>query len=171
MFTSEVDFARADWPLLRNGAVNLFWKPEVLKEARRELEYLDYEIADVSCGTQVPSFEVQMSRVLRWREQFGYEPWAGSLDAFNDGMKYFPFGPSGRCALVLSGFHHLVAAAPERAHTLLDVIESAARDHLLEARLLIALVQTDDPRYSCQDIGCRHASWNHREWPNASRGL
>ncbi|WP_162245690.1 barstar family protein [Brevundimonas sp. Root1279] len=171
MFTSEADFERADWPLLQNGAVNLFWKPEILADARGELAGLDYEISEVSCGAEVPSFEVQLSNALKWQEQFGYEPWTGNLDALNDGLRYYPFGPSGRSALVLTGFHHLVAADSERAHVILDIIETAARDHLLNAKLLIALVQTDDPGYSCPDIGGRNASWNGREWLNANRGL
>ncbi|HEY6814018.1 MAG TPA: barstar family protein [Croceibacterium sp.] len=171
MFTSEADFQRADWPLLQNGAVNLFWKPAVLAEARQALASLGYEIAEVSCGARVPSFELQMSRALKWQDQFGYECWTGNLNALNDGLGYFPFGPSGRCALVLTGFHHLVAADRERAHTILDIIESCARDHLLAAKLLIALVQTDDARYACEDIGGRQANWNGREWLLADRGL
>jgi hypothetical protein len=171
MFTSEADFQRADWPLLQNGAVNLFWNPVVLAETQKALASLEYEIAEVLCGTRKPSFEVQMSSVLKWGDQFGYEPWNGNLDAFNDALRYYPFGPSGRAALVLSGFHYLVASDPKRAHVILDLIESAARNHLLEARLLIVLVQTDDPQFSCPDIGCRNANWNHHEWSVASRGL
>jgi hypothetical protein len=171
MFKDEADFDRPDFRLLQNGAVNLFWRPEVLSEARQALSSLDYEIAEVSCCVEVPSFEAQMSRALRWKEQFGYEPWTGNLDALNDGMRYLPFGPSGRSALVLIGFHRLVAADSNRAHSILDIIESAARDHLLWGNTLIALVQTDDARYSYPPIGCRRVNWNPAEWQDASRGL
>lgn len=171
MFTSEADFERADWPLLQNGAVNLFRKPEILAGVRAGLTGLDYGISEVSCGTQVPSFEAQMSSALKWHELFGYEPWTGNLDALRDGMRYYPFGPSGRSALILNGFHHLVAVDSERAHIILDIIEAAARDHLLTAKLLIALVQTDDPRYSCSGIGGRNANWNDHEWLDANRDL
>ena len=109
---------------MQNGAVNLFWSLEVLKEARQELSALDYEIAEISCGVDVPSFESQMSRALRWKEQFGYEPSTGNLHALNqDGMRDLPFGLSGRSALVLIAFHHLVAADINRAHRILDIIE------------------------------------------------
>lgn len=171
MFRSDAELARGDWPLLQNGAVNLFWKLEVLANARQTLTDLDYEVAEVSCGSEAPSFEVQVSHVLRWEDQFGYEPWNGNLDAFNDGMRYFPFGTSGRSALVLTGFHRLVAVDSKRAHSVLDIIESSARDHLLRGKVLIALVQTDDPRYSCDGIGCRSANWNRTERLHASRGL
>jgi hypothetical protein len=109
--------------------------------------------------------------VLRWKEQFGYEPWTGNLNALNDGMRDYPFGPSGRSALVLVGFHHLVAKSEELAQAVLDIFESAARNHLLLGKLLIALVQTDDPHYFCSGLGCRSANWNPREWLEAKRGL
>lgn len=171
MFTSEADFERADWPHLQNGAVSFFWRPEILAEARQSLVVLDYDVSEVMCGVDVPSFEVQMSRALLWREQFGYEPWTGNLDAFNDALRYVPFSPSGRRVLVLTGFHHIVAADSERAYIMLDLIEAAARDHLLESMLLIALIQTDDPHYSCDPVGGRLPRWNWREWDNSARGL
>jgi hypothetical protein len=171
MFTREADFNRADWDLLQNGAVNLFWGSQILADAQGELIALEYDITEVSCAPQEVSFEVQMSRALKWQEAFGYEPWTGNLNAFNDGIGCYPFGASARAALVLTGFHHLVAADSNRAHAILDIIESAARNHLLRGKLLIALVQTDDPNYFCEHIGCRCANWNRREWLEADRGL
>jgi hypothetical protein len=82
-----------------------------------------------------------------------------------------PFGPAGRNALVFIGFHHFAAKSPETAHAILDLIERAARDHLLSERLLIALVQTDDNRYACPPVGARRAQWNPREWMDRDRGL
>ncbi|QMW24324.1 hypothetical protein [Sandaracinobacteroides saxicola] len=171
MFESEADFIRADWPLLCGGAINLFWSPVVLARAQQALVALGYEVAEVSCGSQPPSFEVQISRALKWLEQFGYEPWSGNLNALNDALQHYPFGPSRRAALVFTGFHHLVGSDPNLARVILDIIECSARDHLLESKLLIALVQTDDPHFSCSDIGCRAAKWNDAELINTNRGL
>ena len=171
MFTSETDFQRADWPLLQNGAVNLFWKHDILADACQQLHELAYEIADVSCAGSPSSFQAQMSRALSWRETFGQEPWTGNLDALNDGFRHYPFGPSARGALVLREFHHLVSADRERARSILDIIEWSSRNHLLKGQCLIALVQTDDPTYECEGLGCRSANWNRREWFEAYRGL
>lgn len=171
MFVSDSDLQRADWPLLQNGAVNLFLKPEILADARGALAALDYEIAEVSCAGSASKFEAEMSRVLRWDEAFDYEKWSGNLDALNDGFGCYPFGPSSRSALVLTGFHHLVAADATRAHAILDIIENWSRNHLLRAKCLIALVQTDDPTYECDGLGCRGARWNEREWFSVDRGL
>jgi hypothetical protein len=171
MFVSDSDFQRADWPLLQNGAVNLFLKSEILADARQALSALDYEIAEVSCAGPASNFEAQMSLVLRWRENFGYEQWRGNLNALDDGFGCYPFGASSRSALVLTGFHHLVAADGRRAHSILDIIENWSRNHLLRSKCLIALVQTDDPTYESDGLGCRWANWNIRERFYVDRGL
>lgn len=171
MFSSDADLTRADWPLLQNGAVSLFWNPAVLASTQAALAALDYDIAEISCGAAVPSFEAQMSQMLMWNYQFGYSPWTGNLNAFVDGVRGYPFGPSGRSALALKGFHHLVAADEEFAHAILDILEGAARDHLLWGKFLIVLVQTDDPAFVCPPVGGRSAQWNCHEWSNADRGL
>jgi hypothetical protein len=103
--------------------------------------------------------------------QFGYGPWNGNLNALNDGFRGYPFADAGRSALVLEGFHGLVAMDGDFAHQVLDIIERQARNHLLLGKILICLVQTDDNRYNCAAIGCRSANWNPREWLNADRGL
>ena len=171
MFRELEDLNRADWPLLRNGAVNLFWCPEVLDEARAALRLLDYEVAEISCQSGWSDFATQMSSVLRWQDQFGYAPWTGNLDAFNDGLRGYPFAGSNRAVIILRGFNALVEEDPEQSRGLLDVLEASARDHLLWSRTLIVLVQTDDNRFESGPTGARAAQWNEREWLNANRGL
>ena len=171
MFSRETDTDRADWPLLQNGAVNLFWKQELFEEARRALEGLDYEILAIDCRSGWHAFQHQISAMLKWREQFGYAPWNGNLDAFNDGLRDFPFGPPKQSALALEGFHVLVEEARDRADAVLDMLEYAARDHLLWSNALVVLVQTDDPRYKCAPVGARRANWNRRECLDSNRGL
>lgn len=170
MFTNDADFERADWPLLQNAAVSLFWRPAILAEALDNLSKLGYEIGEVSCRSGRSIFYEQFSQVLHWKEQFGYYPWRGSLDALNDGFRDYPFGSSGRSALVLHGFHLLANEDSKFAHTVLDIIECSARDHLLTGKILICLVQTDDNYYHPPRIGCRLANWNRREWLWSDRG-
>ena len=138
---------------------------------RKPLRELGYEIAEVSCNNGLRSFRTQLSEFLRWKEQFGYGPWGGGLDALNDGFWGYPFPNTGRSALVLEGFHGLVAMDGDFAHKVLDIVERQARYHLLLGKVLICLVQTDDNRYNCAPIGCRTAQWNPREWQDAHRGL
>ncbi|AWO92810.1 MULTISPECIES: hypothetical protein [Bradyrhizobium] len=170
MFT-DADMDRADWDFLQNGAVTLFWNPAVLGAAKEDLRQLGYEVAEVACDNGLPNFLMQLSEVLHWREQFGYGPWRGNLDALNDGFGEYPFANTGRSVLALEGFHGLVSIDRDFAHGVLDIIESRARYHLLLGKVLICLVQTDDNRYYCAPIGCRSANWNRREWLHAARGL
>lgn len=171
MFLTEADYHRADWPLLQNGAIHLFWSQEVLSATRKDLIELGYEEREITFGSKAPGFHTQMSHALNWQDQFGYSSWSGGLDALNDGMRHFPFGPSGHSALIFLGFHHFVAKSPDTAHAVLDIIESAARDHLLTGRFLIALVQTNHNRYTCRPVGGRGVNWNPREWMDRDRGL
>lgn len=171
MFASEDDFQRLDYRLLQNGAVSLFWAPAILEETQQELSRLGYDLLEVSCLPGASSFERQMSDALRWEDQFGYAPWNGNLDALNDGLGYFPFGPSGKAALTLRGFHALVSRDAEFAWHILDLIEANARYRLLEGKILIALVQTDDNRFTCPPIGGRSPRWSGAEWTDRERGL
>ena len=169
MFDDDLARDRADWPLLQNGAVNLFRSPAVLQDAGQALAALGYAIADLSCRGGWAGFQAELSRVLQWEAQFGYGPWNGNLDALRDGLGGYPFGPSRRAALILDDFHVLVAADPDGSHAVLDLLEASARDHLLLGNFLILLVRTDDPRYECAPIGARRASWNPREWLDQDR--
>ena len=170
MFT-KADMDRADWHLLRHGAVTLFWDPSILEATKDDLRQLGYEISEVGCKSGMQHFRAELSDVLRWEEQFGYDHWNGNLDALNDGFRDYPFDNTGRSALMLVGFHGLVATDSKFAHQVLDIIESAARDYLLLGKILICLVQTDDNRYDCAPIGCRTANWNSQEWLDTNRGL
>lgn len=162
---------RADWPLLQDGAVSLFWRPEVLDDTRRALDALGYEVSDISGVSGWPHFIEKLSSVLRWQEQFGYAPWTGNLNALNDAMGGYPFGAANQSALIIRDFDILVGEDAEGSQGLLDVLESAARDHLLWGRTLVILIHTNDNRYYSGPIGDRPARWHPREWLNRDRDL
>lgn len=160
----------ADIRLLQNGAVHLFWRAEVLDQWCSELAGLGYATHAADCTDQARMRDA-ISQTLRWQDQFGYGPWTGNLDALNDGMRGFPFGPSQKALLVLRRFDVLVRAEPRFAETMLDIIEYQARNHLLDGNRLLALVQTDDPTFRTPALGGRAAMWNPQEWSDTARGL
>src|SRR5262249_25532178 len=148
----------------------LFWRSAILVDALDDLSKIEYEIRKVSCRRGRSSFYEQFSQALHWKEQFGYFPWRGNLDALNDGLRNYPFGSAGRSALVLDGFNLLANDDCKFPHAVLDIIEYSARDHLLTGKILLCLVQTDDNYYDPPRIGCRRANWNRREWIGSDRG-
>ena len=142
MFT-DADMDRADWRLLQEGAVSLFWKPQVLDAAKDDLKQLGYEILDIECGHGVEHFRAQVSLALRWEEQFGYSPWTGNLDALNDALREYPAPASGRSALALLGFHAL-AAVDHVQRGGLDLLLGGLLGTLLRAALAVEHVGAGD---------------------------
>lgn len=159
---------RADWPLLRYGAVTLFWKTSFFEEAKASLISLNYAVRTIQCST-VAQFTTDLGDALQWEKQFGYSPWSGNLNALADGLRSLDFSPSLCVALAFEEYQHIVAHDAEFGHAVLDVIECLARDHLVGGRRMIALVQTKDANFVADNLGKRQAMWNEAEWLNASR--
>lgn len=124
MFSPET-LNRADWPLLRNGAVNLFSRHEDYAAAVAALDGLGYRMLIFRDGPEY--FIDEMSAALKWREQIGYEPWSGGLDAFNDALHGEPFDTADDSAICIENFQMLVADDEAFARGLLDVIEHHSR--------------------------------------------
>ena len=164
------DESRADWPLLQNGAVNLFWRKSVFQDARSQLSDLGYEIAEIEYQTP-ETFRSALSEALKWKEQFGYEPWGGGLDALADGVGGFPFPQSKSAAICIENYDLFAKDQPEIALAVLDIVEAQSRNHLLVGCRLIALIQTNDASLEFGPLGCRSATWNRREWLWKDRGL
>ncbi len=169
MFSDAFSLNSVDWPLLQNGAVNLFKNLTYFVETQTDLKTAGYQVGYVDCRSGIKSFRSQLSDVLNWSEQFGYDEWSGNFNALNDALYTYPFGESGKSVLAFEAFDQIVNEDADFAFGILDAIEYSSRNHLLFSRRLIALVQTNDPRYSCEKIGGRSANWNPKEWLHADR--
>jgi hypothetical protein len=169
VFSSWDDGERADFALLQNGAVNLFWRKTIYNEAREDLRALNYHEIAITYG-DFETFLLDVSGGLRWQERFGYPAWNGNLDALNDGLSELPSDKLG-VALCIEDFDLLVARDGEWAKAILDIFELNSRMHLLFGRRLIGLFQTNDPRYEAPGLGGRNASWNRKEWLWSDRGI
>jgi hypothetical protein len=164
------DLNRADWPLLQNGAVNLFWRREYLEDAIESLRPLGYLIERIDCS-DYERFRVDVSRAFRFEESFGYSDWTGNLDALDDAM-WSVFDSGGdQLAVALTDFDVLYRTDRRTAECFADGFEISSRAHLLVGCRSIALIQTNDPTLELKDLGARSASWNHREWPRKNREL
>jgi hypothetical protein len=152
-----------DWQFLADGAVNLFWRKEIFNEAKDALRRIGYLLIEIEYRT-LEEFCNELGAALKWREQFGYEPWTGNLDALNDGLRTPPFPLSRQMAICIERFHRFVDQQAPMAHGLLDVIEYQARNQLLVGNKLLALVQMDNSAFESEKLGARHANWNDAEW-------
>ncbi|WP_442957136.1 hypothetical protein [Phreatobacter sp. AB_2022a] len=143
VFRLPGDASRADLALLRIAAVTMVSDRALFDACRARLRALDYAEIFLRFET-LDGFRRELSAGLKWREQFGYAPWTGNLDALNDGFRDPPsFSGSGGLVVAIDGFDALMAAEPRTATVLLDIIECQSRNHLLYGRRLIALIRSD----------------------------
>jgi hypothetical protein len=157
-----------DFQLLQNGAVTLYHQTVILDQDLTWLREHGYEVETVDCRN-LRDFKHQMSVALRFKEQFGYNEWTGNLNALNDAFRE-PTAESG-FAICFLRYDLLAAADPAFAEAILDIVEQNSRNHLLDGRRLMALVQSDDPRIRFDRLGARPAHWNRAEWLDKNRGL
>ncbi len=170
MVFKETELDRADWPLLQNGAVNLFWKNEIFDAALGQLKIIGYRVLKFDFTT-LEQFKSDLSIAFEWQENFGYPNWTGNLDALNDGFRYGPFNLSDKIVIAIQNFDILVKQDADLSFHLLDMIERHSRDYLLFGKRLIGVIQTNDPKYECASIGATGAQWNSKECLNSSRNL
>jgi hypothetical protein len=161
---------RLDWHLMQNGAVTLYFQMAILEEDQAWLCHHGYHIETIDCR-DLGAFCRQVSLVLKFKEQFGYDEWTGNLDALNDAFQYLDIDPESGLVLSFLRYDLLKSANHHIAQGFLEIVESSSRDHLLFGRRLLALVQSDDPRIRFEPFGARAANWNRREWLNKDRGL
>ena len=156
--------------LLRHGAITKFFRREPFERTIAELVNAGYRahVIDADDGSV---FRAQMTRALRFRENFGYEPWTGNLDALNDAFRSIELATVAGVVFAFTRFDLLHAAEPRLAEGVVDVLESASREHLVVGARLIGLVQSDDPRLELPACGGRSPSWNDEEWLDANRGV
>jgi hypothetical protein len=152
-----------DWPLVQDGAVTLFAQTAALDATCAELSGIGYKVARVRCREGLDATLADLGSVLRWTEQFGGRRPSAKPEGFpalRDGFQSFPFEEGRRTALAFDGFDKLVSEDARFAISLLDIVETTSRRHLLAGCVLIALVQTDDADFQCPPIGCRVPAWS-----------
>ncbi len=167
---SENDTVRLDWYLLQDGAVTLYWRRELFDRDVSWLQDHGYAVHVVDCA-EIAEFRAQMTRILRFKENYGYEPWTGNLDALNDAFRDLDFGSQTGIAFCFSRIDLLTAADRHTAQGMLSMIEWHSRDCLLFGDRLLAIAQSDDAAIHFDPIGARSAMWNREEWLNANRGI
>lgn len=158
---SADDYDRLDWELLQDSAVTLYWRRALFDEADAWLHSHDYIVHVINCDL-IDHFRAEMTRILQFKRNFGYEPWTGNLDALNDALRELDFGNSAGIAF---GFLHIdrrMESDSDRDWILgvLDLFERHSRDYLLLGERLICLAQSDDASVCLGPLGGRTPNWN-----------
>jgi hypothetical protein len=165
---TEDDQNRLDWRLLRDGAVTLYFRRSFFDQDAAWLKDNGYAVHVIDC-TESSRFDWEMTRAFKFKENFGYEPWTGNLDALNDAFRCLDFDSLTGIALCFVRFDALFAKDSRLANGVLDVVECRSRENLLVGNRLLALVQSNEPFIQIAPIGARTPQWNEEEWFNDSR--
>lgn len=162
------DLQRLDWLLLQNGAVTLYFRPQVLVEDVEWLKGHDYRVDSFECSVWVSESQMHeaLSRGLEFPPYYGR-----NLNALNDCISDIEIPEEGGRVLVFSRYDSFAARFPDVAWSVLDIMEINSRRLLLFGQRLIVLVQSDDPELFFEPVGGRPVMWNRKEWLARSRGL
>lgn len=168
IFRYGEEFQRLDWELLQNGAVSLYFRPQLLAADIEWLKKHDYRVDTFDCSLWLGESEMHeaLSCDLEFPDYYGR-----TLTALNDCISDIQVPEEGGRVLVFNRYDSFAARVPDVAWSVLDIMEFCSRRFLLFGRRLIMLVQSDDPNISFELVGGRSVIWNPREWLRSSRGL
>ena len=168
------DWQRLDWQILRDGGIQLYWRPEYLLEDTKWFAEHGYDVFEFACDTWESQDDMftDFARVLRLPDYFGH-----NFDALDECLADLPLTESQGALILLKRFDVYAAgagSAPTRrlkneAEVVLDIIAGASRFHLVNGNRLVALLQTNDPQLCFGTLGGISPSWNRRERLDAKR--
>jgi RNAse (barnase) inhibitor barstar len=158
---------RLDFNILKNGAIHLYHRPEILAADIAWFKENNYRIFSFDCAAwlTIDKFRDDMTRNLN------LEFYGNNLDAFNDCLCGLDIPEDSGFILQFLRYDLFAKRLPKAAQVILDIIEVNSRRYLLMDQRLIALVQSNDPAIQFETVGACSVSWNRKEWFRKSRGL
>ena len=166
-----------DWWILMMGGICLYRKPSILAADLDWLQARGYETKLFKCSGWNSESEMHAELALR----LGFPSYYGNnLNALNDCLiEDVLISDVGGLVLVLEQYDRFTRGRELEeprdiegsAHALLDICARASRNHMLQGRRFIVLVQSDDPLICFEELDRVGATWNPREWMNRDRGL
>lgn len=167
IFRNEAEeFQRLDWELLQNGAVTLYFRPQVLAADVDWLKDHEYLIDTFDCSRWLDEGEMHeaLTHQLSFPDYYGR-----NLHALNDCIGDLEIPDEGGRVLVFNKYDSFAARVPHVAWAVLDIMETNSRHLLLFGKRLIILVQSDDQGITFEPVGGHAVMWNSKEWLNQSR--
>ena len=145
-------FNQLDWKILKNGAISIYLKPNILEEACTWFHEHNYRLYFFDCTqwkTQEDFYDAAR-KVLNLPDYF-----AGNLDSFNDCLYSVDILKKDDVVIIFSRFDVFWQRWRIFSAEILDIFERHSRYFLLSGRHLIVLIQSDHPNISFQPLGAR----------------
>jgi RNAse (barnase) inhibitor barstar len=154
------DANRLDFDLLRESPVTLYHSREVLAEHLAWLRNNGYTIHEFDCSgwSTEEDFHDAASRTLGFPGYYGR-----NLAAFNDCLCAIKVPEEGGTVLAFRSFDVFHRNTLGGAWHILDIVARWSRYFLLTGRRLMALIQSDDPKFRVEPVGARPILLNTEE--------
>jgi hypothetical protein len=123
---------------LKHGAITSFKSDKDLSASASRLREHGYTVHEVDAASR-KSLTLALSRVLCFKERFGYEPWGGNLDALADAMYDLPAANTLGIVMAFQGPY------TDRAFvdSVLEVLDEASAEARAHKQELIVLALAD----------------------------
>jgi RNAse (barnase) inhibitor barstar len=157
-----------DYFLMRDGAIVMYYRPQVLDQDIEWLKSRDYRVVQFDCTTW--ETEKDMHHALAQSLGFPQAPYP-NLDGLNDYLSDIDVPENGGLVLVFRRYDSFDANYHSTAWHVLDILARMSRFFLLFGKRLMVLIQSDDPHIKFDPVGRYPVSWNSKEWLNKNRGL
>jgi RNAse (barnase) inhibitor barstar len=153
---------RLDWKILPNGWTCMYLKPTVLNKDLEWFKSNNYQIAEIDCAVLSPGYSVhkELKKAFKFPDYYGE-----SANALNDCLSDLEINDAG----YLIVFRNFQEMDINDVQWLLDIFADSSRYHNLFGKILLTLVQVDDPKFQLKPIGSYSIIWNPTEWLESNR--
>ncbi|WP_075620117.1 barstar family protein [Paenisporosarcina indica] len=152
--------------LMQDGSVTLFWNNSIYEKNIESIKLEGFDIYSFDCTEwEMDNYHKELAKTLAFPDYYGR-----NLNAFNDCLSDIVPDNKG-FVLAFRNYDIFAKKYPDIAFHILDIIQINSWQFLIDNRVLLGLVQSNDAELSFPPLGGMTADWNSDEWLNKNRGL
>ncbi|KGX91054.1 barnase inhibitor [Pontibacillus halophilus JSM 076056 = DSM 19796] len=145
--------------LMLTGSVKKYRENQVLHRYQEELMNEGFTVYTFDCRLwDECNYHRDLATTLHFPDYYG-----NNLHALHDCLTELE-AEGGGILLVFTHYDRFAEQFPPVAHAILDTIQAAAWELLLEQVKLVAFVQMSEEDLPFEQLGVRHAEWNDAEF-------
>lgn len=164
----------ADYRLVRNTFVTVFWQAAILDDTVDWLLQNRYDLVSFDASSWMTPEDMydDLAQRLNFPDYFGR-----NLEALNDCMgdvascEYGWNPDSAGIVVVFKAFDTFTMVDRRTAQNVLNIFANQARSAILIGNRIICLVQSNDPELTFEPVGATPVMWNDTELLDSKRGL
>lgn len=152
--------------LMINGSLILYNRRSIIEKEIKKIEAEGFDVFRFECAEwDEASFHKDISSILEFPDYYGE-----NLNAFSDCLS--DLEPTNKGILfVFYQYESFIAKHPAMAIDIMEIIHINSWRFLLEGKVLLGFIQSNDPEIPFPAIGGMVPQWNGEEWFDKERLL